>query len=445
MTTPNPYGPPAPGAYPAPGAARGGYPPPPPSHGAPAWSGAPAGIAAPAAAPGVPAPLGRRAAAYAIDVAVVVAGYAVLWLTTWLLARSLGAAIVLVMSVVIALLALAWFGLYSLMQGGHGSIGMRVTRLRLVRLEDGAPLGFGRALLRNVIWGLASAILVGFFSVLFDRTGRNQGWHDKVANAFMSDAAGAHAAAPAAFGPPAAAAPSTPAAPAAPAPPVPPASPVTPAYAAAPAHAAPAAPTAPELGGIPPRPPLPPQPRPAAAGPPQAAQWPAAPAVPPSPDGLIAYVPGITQDPPAAAAAAPAAADDVDGDTILVRPVAEPEPEPDLEDTRLVSRPAPAVLEWDDGTRHTVGARSVFGRNPAAEDGAEAVVVRDETLSLSKTHFEIEVTADAVSVLDRHSTNGVTIVREGTRIAADAGERLPLEPGDALEIGDRIVTYRGRG
>jgi predicted component of type VI protein secretion system len=72
-------------------------------------------------------------------------------------------------------------------------------------------------------------------------------------------------------------------------------------------------------------------------------------------------------------------------------------------------------------------------------------VVRDETLSLSKTHFEIEVTADAVSVLDRHSTNGVTIVRDGTRIAADAGVRLPLEPGDALEIGDRIVTYRGRG
>lgn len=452
MTTPNPYGAPAPGAYPPPGAPQGA----PaawsaPSSAAPSSPGPGAHAAAPQAPapmPGEPAPLGRRVAAVVIDAAVVVAAYLVLALTAWLLARALGYLVVVAMGVFVVVLALAWFFVYSLMQGGYGSIGMRLMKLRLVRLGDGAPLGFGGALLRNVIWGLAAVIVVGYFSVLFDRTGRHQGWHDKVANAFMRDAR-----ADAPQGSPRSASASAGAV--APAAPPAPASPVAPAYggslASQPAYA----------GDIPPRPPLPPQPAaaPAQPAPAQPAPAPAAPAAqqpappaaaPAGGDGLIAYVPGITQDPPAGAApAAPAPADDdIDGDTILVRPTptpAEPEPEPDLEDTRLVNRTRPAVLEWDDGTRHTVRARSLFGRNPAAGEGAEVVVVHDETLSLSKTHFEIDVTSDGVFVVDHHSTNGVTIAREGERIAAEPGERVALQPGDALEIGDRIVTFQGRG
>ena len=58
------------------------------------------------------------------------------------------------------------------------------------------------------------------------------------------------------------------------------------------------------------------------------------------------------------------------------------------EDTRISIPGHRLVFTWDDGTRVSVSRRTIFGRNPAPEDGAVVVPVRDETLSLSKTHFE---------------------------------------------------------
>ena len=45
--------------------------------------------------------------------------------------------------------------------------------------------------------------------------------------------------------------------------------------------------------------------------------------------------------------------------------------------------------------------------------------------------------------MDRQSTNGTTLVRDGVRIACPPGQRVPVRLGDALEIGDRIVTIGG--
>lgn len=101
------------------------------------------------------------------------------------------------------------------------------------------------------------------------------------------------------------------------------------------------------------------------------------------------------------------------------------------------------MFTWDDGTRVTVSQRTVFGRNPAAEDGAAVVSVRDETLSLSKTHFEAAAEASGGWVMDRHSTNGMAIVRDGHRIECPPGEQVRVRLGDAIEIGDRIVTIGG--
>ncbi|KNC32506.1 hypothetical protein FF38_06328, partial [Lucilia cuprina] len=59
-----------------------------------------------------------------------------------------------------------------------------------------------------------------------------------------------------------------------------------------------------------------------------------------------------------------------------------------------------------------VYGRTLFGRNPAPETGAMVSAVRDETLSLSKTHFELVPADDrSVWVVDRHSTNGVVLRR----------------------------------
>ena len=69
-----------------------------------------------------------------------------------------------------------------------GSIGMRAQGVRLASAVDGTPLGFGRALLRNVVFGAAAGIVVGYFTPLFDGSGRFQGWHDKVSKAVVLDA-----------------------------------------------------------------------------------------------------------------------------------------------------------------------------------------------------------------------------------------------------------------
>jgi len=117
----------------------------------------------------------------------------------------------------------------------------------------------------------------------------------------------------------------------------------------------------------------------------------------------------------------------------------------DLDATRAgasVARPI-ASLTWDDGTRVAVYGRTLFGRNPSADVGAVAVTVRDETLSLSKTHFEIDGGADGVWVIDRHSTNGTVLVRDGVRQALTPDGRLMLRTGDRLEFGDRHLVVDG--
>ena len=96
-----------------------------------------------------------------------------------------------------------------------------------------------------------------------------------------------------------------------------------------------------------------------------------------------------------------------------------------------------ALLVWDNGSRTGVRGRTLFGRNPAREDGATVVAVRDETLSLSKTHFEIDADPSGIRVVDRHSTNGVVLVRNGRRAPLPPGQPTPVRAGDRLEFGDR--------
>ncbi|MGV2903655.1 FHA domain-containing protein, partial [Microbacterium sp. AGC62] len=125
---------------------------------------------------------------------------------------------------------------------------------------------------------------------------------------------------------------------------------------------------------------------------------------------------------------------------------AAPTPAPaddDLEETRISIPGHRLVFTWDDGTRIPVSRRTVFGRNPAPEEGVVVVPVRDETLSLSKTHFEAAAETSGGWILDRHSTNGLTLVREGQRISCPAGQRVPIKLGDVIEIGDRVVMVGG--
>lgn len=457
------------------------------------------------------APISRRAIAYLIDAAIA-AGLGILFGGGLLVATSLSGSLeaslltLLIGGPIVSLLLLAWFVVYTAMQAGRGSIGMRAQGLRLVRAADGSPLGFGRALLRNLVFGLAGAIVVGYFSPLFDGSGRFQGWHDKAAGALMLDArvaapepepelepveeappllpapsferlppapmpgfapAGSAAEASAsAASVPAAAAPAVPPSdsgmiayvpgitqdsrPARPAAPAAPAAPVRAADRSAASTPVAGTPLAPRsgagagAGSVPPVPPLPATPPAAAAAPAPASAAPApAPAAPASAPSAAAPA----QAPSAPAAAAPATPSSTPAPAPASADPATPAPAApdadDLEETRISIPGHRLVFTWDDGTRIPVSRRTVFGRNPAVEEGAVIVPVRDETLSLSKTHFEAASETSGGWVLDRHSTNGLTIVRDGQRIACPAGQRVPIRLGDVIEIGDRVVMVGG--
>ena len=418
------------------------------------------------------APTSRRAVAYVID-ALIAGGIGIVLsgiLVTIAVATGSPEGLLVVLAIgvpVVVALELAWLVVYTFMQSGTGSIGMRAQGVRLVDAANGESIGFWRALLRNVVFGLAASIVVGYFTPLFDGSGRFQGWHDKVAKSVVIDA---RAAAPAA--PPTQAMPvaqpfaqslnrQQPPTPGAPVRPPLPNAPVAGSAPSASPFVPPAQPAAPAQ-------PVPPTPGPANAPP--------APANPTS-DPLIAFVPGITQDappvrpeqpvpavqptPPApeapvapAAPAAPIAPVAADIPPAPTAPVSAPAPvvtpsapddldDEDIESTRISIPGHRLVFTWDDGTKVSVSRRTVFGRNPSDEDGAVVAPVRDETLSLSKTHFEAAAEAAGGWVRDLHSTNGLTIVRDGRRLSCPPGERVPIRLGDAIEIGDRIVTIGG--
>ena len=381
------------------------------------------------------APVNRRAIACIIDTAI---GTGVSFLVpvgvlTGIAATSGDTMTGIVVAVpLFGALGLAWLVAHTAMQAGSGSIGMRAQGLRLARTQDGGPIGFGPALLRNVVWGLAASIVVGCFTVLFDSAGRLQGWHDKAAGAVMLNVRTPSGTAPEPPGLDAARAPRQPDDETGhPAPQT-----AMPGFARLPAQSA--------MPGFDARPGSPsPQTAPAAPGTdatddeffqhtvlsPLTAQQ-------PTEDSLISFVPGVTQEPAPRPVepTAPAA-----GDPAPIGPPTPTAHEAAAPPPTGVSTSIGLVFTWDDGQRTTVSDRAVFGRNPEERDGAVHVPVSDGTRSLSKTHFEAGADARDGWVIDRHSTNGTTLVRDGVRIMCPPGQRVSVRPGDALEIGDRSV------
>ncbi|WP_306769951.1 RDD family protein [Microbacterium karelineae] len=482
-----------------------------------------------------PASLGTRVLVYLIDMALIGAAAGLIGgPLTMLVGAGVAPQLVqgdplgyLLLVLVPTLVGVALVAAYVAMQGAGGSFAQRWLKVRLVRDDTGERLGFGRALVRHIIWALAATIVVGYFSVFFDRSGRRQGWHDRVAKALVVDVSAEHRApsgtAPAA--PPSwqpdprltgATPPPVPPQPGAPfaAPPAPqdpfaahrpsaaasPDAPRDPFAASPQAQASPGGPydafAAPALAPIPPRPAAPPAPvgaPPAGAQPqpPESASMPEpidpfagpAPAAPPAEaaprvadEGPIAFVPGVTGEPPAGRPApAPADMPPAPAPAAVPEPVAEPEPIADMppaptaadvpgpapvapadefpDDTIVIDRAAPpapsappsVVLVWDDGRRTTATSRTIFGRNPVGEPGAEHIAIVDDTLSLSKTHFEVSFDGEQVVVVDRHSTNGVVLERDGATTDLAPGVPTPLTVGDVLAIGDRRATVERAG
>ena len=88
---------------------------------------------------------------------------------------AIGAAVLVVGALFVALIYLRSLG-----RSGQ-TWGRKIAGVRVVREESDAPLGFGKALLRQFIQGLVSGTLfgLGYLWMLWDD--KKQCWHDKIA------------------------------------------------------------------------------------------------------------------------------------------------------------------------------------------------------------------------------------------------------------------------
>ncbi|WP_110182976.1 RDD family protein [Nocardioides solisilvae] len=422
---------------------------------------------APADPPTFPvADLERRFMALALDRATSWTLYAVVGVVGWLVWGRDGLWLTLGLVLGLALLVVLVNGVVT---GTSGATpGKRATSLRVVHHGTGLPIGAGPGILRSLVLGLSALPTFGFglaalaWTALADPRGQRRGWHDQLAGSVVVDLrpedAGVEEAdqgprhvvnltamrlVPAAAQPPPvverparpAAQPGVGGAPAAP----------SYANAAGPppgvgSYAPPAGPP-PGVGSYaPPAGPAPVAPSPAA--PPAAPSWAPPGGAPrqPAPAAASTPAPPATPGPPAASptptpgrapSSTPPAADP--GRTVARRPA---------------TPAAPTGPRWrvafDTGEAFVVEGLALVGRRPeprAGEQVRHLVPLTSTDMSLSKTHAQFGPAPDgSLVVMDRGSTNGSLVLRQGVARELHAGKPTTLLPGDRVRFGDREMS-----
>ncbi|MGI8664680.1 MAG: RDD family protein [Jatrophihabitans sp.] len=162
-----------------------GQPPQQPGYGQmPSYAAAPAYAGGPGAGPVAPgggaiAGMGTRFGALVLDIVILIVVSVIIDIILAVLGAPQG--LVDLVNLVIG------FGYFGYLLGvKQQSIGMRATHIKVVDANTGGPIGLGRGLLRYLVQAVTGLLcLVGYFSPFFDRSKRNQGWHDKAAGAFV--------------------------------------------------------------------------------------------------------------------------------------------------------------------------------------------------------------------------------------------------------------------
>lgn len=306
-----------------------------------------------------------------------------------------GSVIVVILCLV---LALGWGALVWAQRASRAAgPGMRLDGIQIVGLSDGRPLGWGRVLVRWLVFAGLTVTVVGLIAMLvvMARHPRRQGWHDLAANAVVikerplapprPKTAVARAAAPAKTGGRPAASTTTP---------------------GTSEHGTTAPSGASSSVGAPGRP------------------------GEVEPTVVVAETGSGEQSGPTADEAS------VDG-TAAEDPDAR---SADEDDDGEVAEPV--LTEWmlrlDDGRDVAVERLVLLGRNPqprVGEEDATLIKVGDETRTVSKSHLAVGVDASGLYVMDRGSTNGTMVT------APDGGQR-PCPPGDVVDVpGGSVISF----
>ncbi len=113
-----------------------------------------------------------------------------------------------------------------------------------------------------------------------------------------------------------------------------------------------------------------------------------------------------------------------------------------------VQRPASAPPRWrvhfDNGESFVIVGLALVGRRPEARTGeqvAHLIPLASADMSVSKTHAQFGPAPDGtIVVMDRGSTNGTVLVRQGVSRQLAPGKPASLVDGDKVVYGDREMT-----
>lgn len=101
----------------------------------------------------------------------------------------------------------------------------------------------------------------------------------------------------------------------------------------------------------------------------------------------------------------------------------------------------------DTGETVLVRGLTLLGRGPQPREGesaADLVALPSTDMSVSKTHAQLQLSDDgSLVVMDRGSTNGSVLIRQGVPRHLSAGRPVTLLDGDVLRLGDRVLEISG--
>lgn len=350
------------------------------------------------------AELERRFCAFAVDRVLTWGLSVVLGVAAW---WTLGDEPLVVMGVVLGAMVLGWLVL-AVMTGVSGSTpGKSAVGLRVVHHGTGTPLGIGPALLRSAVLAAASLPTFGIglatlaWTAVEDRGRQRRGWHDHLTSSVVVD--------------------------------VRPVEVVTDAVDDTPRHVVNL--TAMRLV------PAPVLEQPVFRAPPVTRPAPEGPAFAPVQQHPVQEAP--VQPPPVPhhpvrSDAASGQGTDDPGRTVV-------RPRRDAVPPGLPAGPRWRVI-FDDGHSFVVEGLVLVGRRPEARQGEPVwhlVPLTSADMSVSKTHAQLAPAPDgALVVVDRGSTNGSTLTRQGVARRLSPGRPATLLDGDTVVFGDRSLVVR---